>query len=107
MRFISNNKGCCPKTDAKKFEIILIAGFILTLILLIINFFATLWFFKFSNSLFIIEIVLLALNVLSIILTTILRVWRKNRSILDTNLRSSIRVATFNLVIVIIFFFQK
>ena len=104
MRFISNDQGFCPNTDAKKFEIILIVGFILTLILLIINFGVTLWFFKFSNSLLIIEIVLLVLNVLSIILTTILIVWRSDRSILDTNLWSSIIVAIFNLVIVIINF---
>ena len=104
MKFIINNEGCCPYTDAKKFEIILIVGFILTLILLIINFGVTLWFFKFSNSLLIIEIVLLVLNVLSIILTIILIVWRSDRSILDTNLWSSIIVAIFNLVIVIINF---
>ena len=104
MRFISNDSGFFPNTDAKKFEIILIAGFVLTFIILIINFGFTLWFFKFSNSLFIIEIVLLALNVLSIILTIILRVWRNNRSIFDTNLWSSIVVVIFNLVIVIINF---
>jgi len=104
MRFIINDKGCCPNTNAKKFEIILIVGFILALILLIINFGITFWFFKFSNSLLIIEIVLLALNVLSIILTTILTVWRRNRSIFDTNLWSSIVVVIFNLEIVIINF---
>ena len=104
MKFIINDNGCCPNTDAKKFEIILIVGFILALILLIINFGVTFWFFKFSHPLLIIEIVLLALNVLSIILTIILRVWRRNRSIFDTNFWSSIVVIIFNLEIVIINF---
>ena len=72
MRFINNDPGCCPNANAKNFEIILIVGFLLTLILLIINLALTAWFFKFSNSLLIIEIVLLALNVLSIILTIII-----------------------------------
>ena len=102
MIYISNSPGCCPNTNAKIFEIILIVGFFLTLILLIINLALTVWFFKLSNSLLIIEIVLLVLNFLSIILSIILRIWRSDHSILDKNLFSSIVVAIFNLVIVII-----
>ena len=102
MIYINNSPGCCPNTNAKIFEIILIVGFFLTLILLIINLALTAWFFKLSNSLLIIEIVLLVLNFLSIILSIILRIWRSDHSILDKNLFSSIVVAIFNLVIVII-----
>ena len=102
MIYINNSPGCFPNTNAKIFEIILIVGFFLTLILLIINLALTVWFFKLSNSLLIIEIVLLVLNFLSIILSIILRIWRSDHSILDKNLFSSIVVAIFNLVIVII-----
>ena len=102
MIYINNSPGCFPNTNAKIFEIILIVGFFLTLILLIINLALTVWFFKLSNSLLIIEIVLLVLNFLSIILSIILRIWRSDHSILDKNFFSSIVVAIFNLVIVII-----
>ena len=102
MIYINNSPGCFPNTNAKIFEIILIVGFFLTFILLIINLALTAWFFKLSNSLLIIEIVLLVLNFLSIILSIILRIWRSDHSILDKNLFSSIVVAIFNLVIVII-----
>ena len=102
MIYINNSPGCFPNTNAKIFEIILIVGFFLTLILLIINLALTAWFFKLSNSLLIIEIVLLVLNFLSIILSIILRIWRSDHSILDKNFFSSIVVAIFNLVIVII-----
>ena len=102
MIYINNSPGCFPNTNAKIFEIILIVGFFLTLILLIINLALTVWFFKLSNSLLIIEIVLLVLNFLSIILSIILRIWRSDHSILDKNLFSSIVVAIFNLVIVLI-----
>ena len=102
MIYINYSPGCLPNTNAKIFEIILIVGFFLTLILLIINLALTVWFFKLSNSLLIIEIVLLVLNFLSIILSIILRIWRSDHSILDKNFFSSIVVAIFNLVIVII-----
>ena len=102
MIYINNSPGCFPNTNAKIFEIILIVGFFLTLILLIINLALTVWFFKLSNSLLIIEIVLLVLNFLSIILSIILRIWRSDHSILDKNFFSSIVVAIFNLVIVLI-----
>ena len=99
---ISNNPGCCPHSNAKIFEIILIIGFLLTIILLIINLALTIWFFKNSHSLFIIEIGLLGLNALSFILSIILRIWRSDGSVLNSNLSSSNTVAVINLIFVII-----
>ena len=104
MKQIQTEPGCCPRTNAKVYEIILIIGFLLTLILLIINLALTIWFFKFSSSLLAIEIVLLVLNVLSIILSIILRIWRSNGSVLHENFSSSNAVAILNLVFVIINF---
>ena len=101
---ISNNPGCCPHSNAKIFEIILIIGFLLTIILLIINLALTIWFFKNSHSLFIIEIGLLGLNALSFILSIILRIWRSDGSVLNSNLSSSNTVAVINLIFVIINF---
>ena len=102
MKQISNNPGCCPHANAKIFEIILIIGFLLTIILLIINLALTIWFFKNSHSLFIIEIGLLGLNALSFILSIILRIWRSDGSVLNSNLSSSNTVAVINLIVVII-----
>jgi hypothetical protein len=102
MKQISNNPGCCPHANAKIFEIILIIGFLLTIILLIINLALTIWFFKNSHSLFIIEIGLLGLNALSFILSIILRIWRSDGSVLNSNLSSSNTVAVVNLIFVII-----
>ena len=104
MKQISNNPGCCPHANAKIFEIILIIGFLLTIILLIINLALTIWFFKNSHSLFIIEIGLLGLNALSFILSIILRIWRSDGSVLNSNLSSSNTVAVINLIFVIINF---
>ena len=102
MIYINNSPGCCPNTNAKCFEIILIIGFLLTIILLIINLALTIWFFKNSHSLFIIEIGLLGLNALSFILSIILRIWRSDGSVLNSNLSSSNTVAVINLIFVII-----
>ena len=104
MMKIRNNSGCCPNANAKIFEIILIIGFLLTIILLIINLALTTWFFKNSHSLFIIEIGLLGLNALSFILSIILRIWRSDGSVLKSNLSSSNTVAVINLIFVIINF---
>ena len=99
---INKNQACFPHYSAKLFEIILIIGFLLTIILLIINLSLTEWFFKSSTSLFIIEILLLVLNASSIILSIILRIWRYNGSILNTTFTPSYIIAIINLVIVII-----
>ena len=97
-----NNQGCCPSVHAKNFEIILIIGFILSIILLIVNLVFSLWCFKYSYALFIIEIGLIALNFISIILSIILRCWRSDGSVHNQNLSSSNNAAIFNIVLVII-----
>ncbi len=78
---INKNQACFPHYSAKLFEIILIIGFLLTIILLIINLSLTEWFFKSSTSLFILEILLLVLNTSSIILSIILFSYFKNLEI--------------------------
>ena len=98
----NRNKGCCPSVHAKTFEIILIIGFILSIILLIVNLVLSLWCFKYSYALFIIEIGLIALNFISIILSIILRVWRRDGSVHNKNFSSSNNVAIFNIVLVLI-----
>ena len=62
----------------------------------------SLWCFKYSYALFIIEIGLIALNFISIILSIILRVWRSDGSVHNKNFSSSNNVAIFNIVLVII-----
>ena len=98
----NRNKGCCPSVHAKTFEIILINGFGLSITLLIVNLALSLWCFKYSYALFIIEIGLIALNFISIILSIILRVWRRDGSVHNKNFSSSNNVAIFNIVLVII-----
>jgi len=100
MKNENNNQGCCPSVHAKIFEIILIIGFILPIILLIINLVITLWCFKCSYSLFIIEIGLLVLNFICFIISIILRCWRSDGSVLKENFSSSNSAAIFNIVLV-------
>ena len=66
--------------NPKIFEIILIVGFILGIASLSLNFFLTLWLFKGSYYLFILEIVLLALNLFCVIFSIILIVMGKKSS---------------------------
>ena len=96
------SQGCCPSIHAKIFEIILIIGFILSIILLIVNLIISLWCFKCSYPLFIIEIGLIALNVFSVILSIILRIWRSDGSVYHKNFSSSNNVAIFNIILIII-----
>ena len=102
MKNQNQNQGCCPSVHAKIFEIILIIGFILPIILLIVNLVITLWCFKCSYSLFIIEIGLLVLNFICFIISIILRCWRSDGSVLKENFSSSNSAAIFNIVLVII-----
>ena len=102
MQEINKNRGCCSKLHAKIFEIILIIGFLLSIILLIVNLIISLWCFKHSYPLFIIEIGLLSLNALSFILSIILRVWRSDGSVFNKNFSSSNGIAIFNLILIII-----
>ncbi len=99
---MNRSVGCCSNTHAKNFEIILIVGFFFAISILIINFIFTLWWFKLSYPLFIIEIGMLALNAISFFLSIILRIWRNNGSVLNANFSSSISVSYFLLVLVII-----
>ena len=99
---MNRSVGCCSNTHAKNFEITLIVGFFFAISILIINFIFTLWWFKLSYPLFIIEIGMLALNAISFFLSIILRIWRNNGSVINTNFSSSISVSFFLLVLVII-----
>ena len=98
----NQNQGCCPDTHAKCFEIILIIGFALSIIVLTVNFILNLWCFKLSIYLFILIIASIALSAMSIILSIILRVWRSDDSVLRINYSSSNTTSCFLLVLVII-----
>ena len=98
----NQNQGCCPDTHAKCFEIILIIGFALSIIVLTVNFILNLWCFKLSIYLFILIIASIALSAISIILSIILRVWRSDDSVLRINYSSSNSTSCFLLVLVII-----
>ena len=98
----NKNEGCCPSIHAKIFEIILIIGFTLSLILLIVKLIILAWCIKQSYPLLIIGIILMALSTISLVLSIILRVWRSNGSVLNTKFLSSFCVASINFVLVII-----
>ena len=98
----NKNEDCCPSIHAKIFEIILIIGFTLSLILLIVKLIILVWCIKYSNSLLIIGIILMALSTISLVLSIILRVWRSNGSVFNTKFLSSFCVASINFVLVII-----
>ena len=95
-------QGCFGNMHAKIFEIILIVAFIISIILLIINFAITFWVFKLCYALLLIEIGLLISNALSLIFSIILRIWRSNKSVIDKNLSSSLCIANFSIFLVII-----
>ena len=94
--------GCCPNTHTKFYEITLIIGFSLSLVLLILNMYLSLWFFKMSYYLLSLEIIPIAFNVINILLSIILRCWRSDGSVLKINFSSSICVSCFLLVLIII-----
>lgn len=95
------NQECCGGVHGKVFEVILILCFISSLILLTVNFVLTMWFFKYSTSIFAIEIVLLAFNFIASILAIILRAWRSNGSVIKDN-SSSYCISIILLLIIII-----
>ena len=99
-----DDDGCCPDTHAKCFEIVLIVGFLFSIIALTVNMILNLWFFKFSTFLLIGQIVPMALNVISFIISIILRCWRSDNSVFKKNFSSSSSAACFLLVLVIINF---
>ena len=94
--------GCCADTHAKCFEIVLILGFVLSFIVLIVNLILTLDYFKSSILLLILEIIPIAFNFISIILSVILRLWRSDESVFKKNFSSSSCVSCLLLVIIII-----
>ena len=70
------------KNDTKIFEIILIIGLVICLILLITHLALTIWYFRGSDYILSIEIILLILNFVSLILSIILRLSANNNSVL-------------------------
>ena len=94
--------GCCPNTHTKFYEITLIIGFSLSLVLLTLNMYLTLWCFKMSYYLLSLEIIPIAFNGINILLFIILRCWRSDGSILKKNFSTSICISCFILVLIII-----
>lgn len=93
---------CCGSVNAKAFEILLIIGFILSTAGLTVNFILNMYIFKYSYSIFSLEIVLMALNVFCLIFAIVLRVWRSNGSVLSTSYSSSLCLSSIILVFSII-----
>ena len=93
---------CCGSVNAKAFEILLIIGFILSTAGLTVNFILNMYIFKYSYSIFSLEIVLMALNVFCLIFAIVLRVWRSNGSVLTTSYSSSLCLSSIILVFSII-----
>ena len=100
----NNDSGCCADTHGKVFEIILIIGFLIGIASLTVNLILTLWCFKYSLYLLIIEIAILAFNAICFILTIILRIWRSDGSVFYKNFLSSNCVSIFILLLVIMNF---
>ena len=96
------NQGCCPDTHAKCFEILLIIGFLFSIIILTINLILNIWLFKLSILLLVFAIVPIGLNAISFISSIILRLWRSDGSVLKKNSSPSSSVAGFLLFLVII-----
>ena len=99
---MKNKTGFCGSIHGKSFEILLIILFTLGFIMLTVNLIVTEWYLRDSSSLFIIEICLVALNGLCLILTIILRLWRSNGSVLNTNYTSSHCVSIIEFFLIII-----
>ena len=93
---------CCGSVNAKAFEILLIIGYILSTAGLTVNFILNMYIFKYSYSIFSLEIVLMALNVFCLIFAIVLRVWRSNGSVLTTSYSSSLCLSSVILVFSII-----
>jgi len=94
--------GCCGKTHAKIFEILLIVGFSASVAILVVNLVLMMFIFKYSDIIFFSEIGIAALNFICIIFSIILRVWRSNGSVLDIHYSSSNAISIIILVIIIL-----
>ena len=99
---MNNKPGCCANVHGKSFELILIVLFTLGAIIIAANFILTRWYFKQSYILFFIEIGLIALNGLCLLFTIMLRCWRSNGSVLNTNYSSSYCLSIFIIILIII-----
>ena len=99
-----DDDGCCPDTHAKCFELVLIVGFLIGIAALTVNLILNLFFFKLSTLLLVFTIVPAALNLISIIVSIILRTWRSDNSVFKKNFSSSSSAACFLLVLIIINF---
>ena len=99
---INNNQGNIGNIHAKGLEICLIVSFLISIILLIINFSITSWLFKYSYPLFIIEFLILILSISCLFFSIILAIWRINGSVINKNFSSSLCISRFSIVFVII-----
>ena len=99
-----DDDGCCPDTHAKCFELVLIVGFLIGIAALTVNLILNLFFFKLSTLLLVFTIVPAALNLISIIVSIILRTWRSDNSVFKKNFSSSSSAACFLLVLILINF---
>ena len=102
MNNLRNKAGFCGSIHGKSFEILLILLFTLGIIILTVNLILTEWQFKLSYYLFYIEIGLVSLNGLCLICSIILRCWRSNGSVLNSNYSSSHCISIIILFLVII-----
>ena len=92
----------CGSVHAKIFEILLIVGYILSFVGLVVNLVLTMYCFKYSYSIFSLEICLVALNVFCLIFAILLRVWRSNGSVNTTLNSASLTLSSVILVLAII-----
>ena len=92
----------CGSVHAKIFEILLIVGYILSFVGLVVNLVLTMYCFKYSYSIFSLEICLVALNVFCLIFAILLRVWRSNGSVNTTLNSASLTLSSVILVLTII-----
>ena len=99
---LKNKSGFCGSIHGKSFEILLIILFTLGIVMLTVNLIVTEWYLRDSSSLFIIEICLVVLNGLCLILTIILRYWRSNGSVLNTNYTASHCISIIEIFLIII-----
>ena len=99
-----DDDGCCPDTHAKCFELVLIVGFLIGIAALTVNLILNLFFFKLSTLLLVFTIIPAALNLISIIVSIILRTWRSDNSVFKKNFSSSSSAACFLLVLILINF---
>ena len=92
----------CGSVHAKIFEILLIVGYILSIVGLAVNLVLTMYCFKYSYSIFSLEICLAALNIFCLIFAILLRVWRSNGSVNTTLNSASLTLSSVILVLAII-----